>query len=1399
MASITHTTETAPAPNWLAGMLNRPLALNLEIAAYVAIFLLAVFTRFYDLETRTMSHDESLHTWFSYDLYKNGNFQHTPLMHGPILFHAVAFSYYMFGDSDFAARIYPAVLGVLMVMFPLLFRKWLGRWGAVLAAIMILASPLLMYYNRYIREDTPSIFASLVMVWTAFMYMDGGEKYRGKFYWLYIFAAAMLWSLGSKESAFIYIAIFGSVLTLYWVIRLLQHYLNVDGRYWFYTIMISVLLAGVVALGMFVVLDITALESVWNAIVQGPNNATPINVSVASQTEVNFFFSWMIFCLAAGVVFAAASLAWALRDRSETAEPANWIDALALGVFAAGLVCGVVLNPLFWLIALGAAGYGFLRLGVQFVPVRTMVIVLLLGAIALTGMIIVEELSHVTATAEATAAAAPGDVTQATELSTDQGRPWLFYVQWAVAVLVIGVVVYGRLMGVFRDLHRFREFDVLMVMGTLILPWLTSLIVKAMGANAYSLPDIARVVAGVLGVSGVMNLSDFPTQVFLAFLTMLPMFAISIVMALCWRPRVWLITSAVFHLLFLFFFTTMFTNMAGVGTGMYGSLGYWLEQQAVRRGSQPQYYYLLIIMPIYEFLPIIGSVAAMGAGLTLYWRYVRQREDQLLIAEAQAYANPDTPPASAVESAPAASELPPDLATDQWPDDDGDDKETRKNNQVDAGVVRGTMQHVSFLLFTSWWAIFTIIGYTLAGEKMPWLGTHMTVPLILLTAWYMGDLLQKIEWQKVWQGAWLTLVLVPLAFVLAAFVLIPPIVDVSATGASRTNLLEVSRWVLVVGLLGGTGYLLYRLRQHFGTVTIWVLGGVSVFIFLTGLTARVALLASFRNHDYANEFLVYAHGGPANKEVAQEIAEMSMRTQNGYGIRLAYDNLMSWPGTWYFRPFYNQIFMGANPTVAQLQNADVVLVGGENVSKVAPILEENYYEFRRIRMWWPMQDYFGLTADRVNNILLFTTSQGQPTASQASRWQRAIFDIWWNRDYTAYDMVADGDREDYTLAEWPINNWMYVYIRRDFAQQVWSLGAGQNPQLVNNAATTSSQCVTNWQDLSANLVFGGNGSGPGQLNRPLQPVIAPEGSVYVPEENNNRISVFNSAGQFVTTIGQLGDRSMTGGIFLQRPNAVAVGPNGDLYIVDTWNFRIQEIDPNGLLVRLWGSEHLQGANAQTQPFDGFWGPRMVAIDPQGNVYVADTGNKRVRVYTASGTYIRDIGSAGSQPGQLEEPTGLAIDPINNELYVAEWWNRRVSVFTLSGAFVRTFRVRAWSEDFGNRAYLAYDPARSIVYVTDPDIGRILVYDRLGNCVGAFGQASDTLSTNSFVTIGGIALDSAGNVYVTDSGGGRVLRFAPFPINAVQIQPPAAGQGQQQQAPLMPMSTEEAQATAEAVG
>jgi DNA-binding beta-propeller fold protein YncE len=233
---------------------------------------------------------------------------------------------------------------------------------------------------------------------------------------------------------------------------------------------------------------------------------------------------------------------------------------------------------------------------------------------------------------------------------------------------------------------------------------------------------------------------------------------------------------------------------------------------------------------------------------------------------------------------------------------------------------------------------------------------------------------------------------------------------------------------------------------------------------------------------------------------------------------------------------------------------------------------------------------------------------------------------------------------------------------------------------------------------------------------------------------------------------------------------VAFLPNGNLVVADTWNFRISVYSPQGEFLYGFGQPGTFGAAAPVEPTDGFWGPRDVEVDADGNIYVADTGNKRVRVYDSQGSWLRDIGSAGSQLGQLDEPAGLAISA-DGRLFVADTWNRRISVFALDGTPLYTFDVRAWYEDLGNRPYLAIDDARNLLYVGDPDSGRVLVYDTQGSCIGSFGQPADAPMNTQFTVVGGIDVDAAGNVYIADAGSNRLLRFPPFISEPVV--PPAA--------------------------
>ena len=144
MSDLSEITEK-PAGDFLSRPLVSAINLDVEKTIYLVIILLALATRLWGLGDRVVSHDESLHTQYSYLYYNGDGYQHTPLMHGPTLFHVTAFSYWLLGDNDTSARIPVAIIGILLIIMPYFLRGWIGKVGAIMASLMLLISPYITY------------------------------------------------------------------------------------------------------------------------------------------------------------------------------------------------------------------------------------------------------------------------------------------------------------------------------------------------------------------------------------------------------------------------------------------------------------------------------------------------------------------------------------------------------------------------------------------------------------------------------------------------------------------------------------------------------------------------------------------------------------------------------------------------------------------------------------------------------------------------------------------------------------------------------------------------------------------------------------------------------------------------------------------------------------------------------------------------------------------------------------------------------------------------------------------------------------------------------------------------------------------------------------------------------
>jgi DNA-binding beta-propeller fold protein YncE len=214
-----------------------------------------------------------------------------------------------------------------------------------------------------------------------------------------------------------------------------------------------------------------------------------------------------------------------------------------------------------------------------------------------------------------------------------------------------------------------------------------------------------------------------------------------------------------------------------------------------------------------------------------------------------------------------------------------------------------------------------------------------------------------------------------------------------------------------------------------------------------------------------------------------------------------------------------------------------------------------------------------------------------------------------------------------------------------------------------------------------------------------------------------------------------------------------------VYVTDTWNHRVQKFTADGRFIRTWG-QYGQPILELPESASFLWGPRGIAVDARGQVFVADTGNKRIVVFDKDGNYITEFGTGGFDPGQFDEPVGIAIAP-SGTVYVTDTWNQRIQAFIPSETgdfYIPTIQwdVNAWfGQSLDNKPFIAVGVNEN-VFITDPENARVIEFKSNGEFVrtwGAFGSGPEEIGLAA-----GIAIDPLGFIWVTDAGNNRILRY-----------------------------------------
>ena len=257
-----------------------------------------------------------------------------------------------------------------------------------------------------------------------------------------------------------------------------------------------------------------------------------------------------------------------------------------------------------------------------------------------------------------------------------------------------------------------------------------------------------------------------------------------------------------------------------------------------------------------------------------------------------------------------------------------------------------------------------------------------------------------------------------------------------------------------------------------------------------------------------------------------------------------------------------------------------------------------------------------------------------------------------------------------------------------------------------------------------------------------------KGDIYVVDAENDAICVLAADGRFQREFGRSGWRA---GEF-DAPADIAINFIRDefLYVVDAGNNRVQACNLTDELFKVVVGEKDSAPELSGRNKISLNSPQGIAVDRNGNLYIADTGNHRFLKINPQGKLLMSKGVFGWAAGQFQHPLDLVVDERKN-IYVVDAGNHRIQKFDFSGNFLATWGEKGRQRgEFNEPRYIAKDKFDNI-YIIDQGNRRIQVFDTDGNFLTLF-------ETPDLITPMGIAIDKNDRVYVTDMTEGDIKVF-----------------------------------------
>ena len=820
-----------------------------------------------------------------------------------------------------------------------------------------------------------------------------------------------------------------------------------------------------------------------------------------------------------------------------------------------------------------------------------------------------------------------------------------------------------------------RSADLLILIGTLTVPLLlTPLLRVPLESLGVVNKDIALADGRMVSRLDWNNHLQFTVSrddgLLLAGLFLLTTSATAFV-GLQWRPRIWLICFGMSAAVYLALMTSFFTNPDGFISGPWGSIDYWRgEQSHGFRGDQPWYYYY-ILMPAYEFLPLI--IAVVGA----YW-----------------------------------------------------------------AVFRGT----AFSRFLVTWVVGQWLLLSWASEKMPWNNTHIAVPTCILAAWVVNH-----AYMRIFAGARRPQLFreLPMAAVLGAGMLVAIVLLPNTTAYNAVRVVITLLGAFAIAYLAGP----YGRRAVGAFAIAALIGGLSFF------SIRTMYAASFQRGDIPKDLLVYTQSSPDIPRIMNDISRLAEATGKGRNLPIAVDatDSFAWPWAWYLRdykcvayPDLTNGIVGTSNCQGEEQPYAVVLVNRANISRVEDWAAQNqpgYYTPGQAypHRWWFNENY--KDAVKVTKGQACTAQFGNCGPFRPKTWStlaEGVFERGWLKTWYSFWRYHDPDRIIGATGPRSCNSCGSVDASAYFPAAF--------DRTTGRLSTRTIEPPRPGVDAAGRPTFGGPGTQAGNLAAPSDIEVDAAGNLYVIDHQRRKLQKFDKDGNILGSVdirknpADAGEQS--------EPWGLGLLPDGRVVVADTFGWRIRIFDRDLKPTEVTFGQPPSSTSLAPGPYDLF-GPRDIIVDSAGQIWVTDTGNGRIVIYTDRGEFVRAIGTKGPGPGQFDEPVGLAIAP-DGTVYVADMYNARVVVLDAQGVYRSEFKVEGWGgKGVDDKPYLRVLRDGRIA-LSLPLLNQVRLYSSSGVLQATIAPTDEPLSRPY-----GMVETLDGKLWIVEGGANRVRQF-PIP-------------------------------------